>query len=266
MTAPAVTKTNLLSLLVHGPSKVGKSTLTSTSPTPILVLDAEGSWRFIRQAGFRSGVPLRRVEWDGVNAPPRADGTWDVCVVPTTSWVTVTQIYAWLTQAPHDFATIVLDSITELQRKCRNNIAADGVIQNYQGWGKLLADMDRVIRGFRDLTLAPGPVQVAIFVAETAHRDGKWRPHMQGQIANSLPYWVDVNGYMYQAPEIGVDGVVGPNRTSLWIAQTPEFETGERVQGMLPDVLHNPSITDMLRMIYPTETQADTSNGETDHG
>ena len=30
-----------LSLLIHGPSKMGKSTLSSTAPKPVLVLDAE---------------------------------------------------------------------------------------------------------------------------------------------------------------------------------------------------------------------------------
>ena len=69
-----------LSILVHGASKTGKSTLTSTAPLPICVLDAEGGWRFISEAGFQSGKPLRRIPWDPNKTvqPPRYDGTWDV--------------------------------------------------------------------------------------------------------------------------------------------------------------------------------------------
>ena len=43
---------NSLSVLIHAAAKVGKSTLSSTAPPPILVLDVEGSWKFIREAGF----------------------------------------------------------------------------------------------------------------------------------------------------------------------------------------------------------------------
>src|SRR6266516_4777823 len=35
-----------LSALIHGDTKLGKSTLANTAPKPCLVLDAEGSWRF----------------------------------------------------------------------------------------------------------------------------------------------------------------------------------------------------------------------------
>jgi AAA domain len=269
--APVTEKTRLLSLLVHGASKVGKSTLTSTAPTPILVIDAEGSWRFIKQAGFNSGRPLRRKAWDGLSEPPRHDGTWDVCVVSTATWSTITTIYQWLTQAEHDFVTIVLDSITEIQRKCKTAIAPGGVIKGYDGWGQLLADMDRVIRGFRDLTLSPGPVRVVICVAETEHREGKWRPYMQGRIATSLPYWVDVNGYMYQDQPIDADGAVGELRACLWIGQTPQFETGERVQGRLPAMLCNPNIEHMLELIYdepaePTQPTEPEPNGANTDG
>lgn len=246
-------KEDVLSILIHGDSKVGKSTFTSTAPSPILVLDAEGSWKFIRERGFQSGLPLRRKAWDPTVAPPRYDGTWDVCYVTITDWTSIERVYTWLTQGAHDFATVVLDSITELQRRLKLNIAPSGVVSGYDGWGALLARMDNKIRGFRDLTLADGPVRCVVFVAETRERNGRYAPAMQGQIADQLPYWVDICGYMYQSQGLDPDGQTTVKTVNLWIAPHQQFIAGERVAGLLPDQIINPNITDMLYALYPPE-------------
>lgn len=240
----------VLSILIHGASKSGKSTLTSTAPTPLLVIDAEGSWKFITQRGFRSGIPLRRIVWNPVNAPPRHDGTWDVCYVAITSWESIQRVYSWLTQTPHDFVSIVLDSITELQRRLKTNLDGSGVLKGYESWGALLARMDGLIRGFRDLTIRDGPVRCVVFVAETRESAGKWRPFMQGQIAVSLPYWVDICGYVYQTRIDDPNGNPNIKLVNMFVGTHDQFESGERVQGALPDNVINPNITDIMRLIY----------------
>lgn len=246
-------KEEVLSILVHGDSKVGKSTFTSTAPPPILVLDAEGSWKFIRSVGFNSGQMLRKRTWDPMEAPPVHDGTWDVCTVSVTNWDTVERVWSWLTQAAHPFKSIVVDSITELQRRLKLNISSDGVIKGFDGWGQLLARMDQKIRGFRDLTLAPGPVQCVVFIAETREKGGRYIPSMQGQIADMLPYWVDICGYMYQSTGLAADGATPEKIVNLWIAPHPQFMAGERVAGLLPDLNLNPNLTTMLHTLYPTQ-------------
>lgn len=246
-------KENVLSILIHGDSKVGKSTLTSTAPLPLLVIDAEGSWKFIREQGFQSGKPLRKVTWDPMQPPPRHDGTWDVCYVSVTGWDTMRRVYAWLTQTEHDFVSVILDSITELQRRLKNNISSDGVIKGYDGWGQLLAQMDGMIRGFRDLTIGPGPVRCVVFVAETRESNGKWRPYMQGQIATSLPYWVDICGYIFQTRAADADGNPTVKVVNLFVGTHPQFESGERVQGRLPDNVVDPNISGILDTIYAEE-------------
>lgn len=247
-------KDEVLSILIHGDSKVGKSTLTSTAPTPILVVDAEGSWKFIREAGFRSGIPLRRINWDPVLAPPRADGTWDVCHVQVVNWDTMRRVYHWLTQTPHDFVSIVLDSITELQRRLKTNISNDGLIKGYDGWNQMLVDMDRLIRGFRDLTMAPGPVRCVVFVAETREQNGKWGPYMQGQIQVSLPYWVDICGYAFQSVMNDADGNPTLRKLNLFVGVHPSFVSGERVAGLVGPNVPDPNITQILNTIYPKPT------------
>ena len=252
-----------MSILIHAPSKIGKSTLSSTAPVPILVLDAEGGWRFIREVGFRSGKPLRRVYWDPMTGPPpRYDGTWDACIVTVNSWGMLQRVYEWLLTTPHDFVSLVGDSITEMQRRCKQNINSAGQMQ-IQDWGRLLTEMDKLIRGLRDLILLPSNIRVAVFLAETREDKGRWRPYMQGQIGVSLPYWVDVVGYLFVDHALDENGqptipvrklLVGPNAT---------YESGERVQGVLGNIVDDPHITRIVNTIFPPtpQTSADAKKG-----
>lgn len=238
----------VLSLLIHGPSKAGKSTLSFTGPFPLLVLDAEGSTKFIQTSGFRSKERIRKTYWDPNTAPPpRHDGTWDVCVVQVGDWQTVKQAYEHLKVSPHDFQALTLDSITEVQRKCKKKIKSSGQFQ-IQDWGALLDDMDAVIRGFRDLLLRPNTLRVAVFIAETHQSEkngGKWTPKMQGSIETSLPYWVDICGFVFQEK----DPALG-KQVKMLCTNHAQYEAGERVQGRLPDVIVEPNITDILNTVY----------------
>lgn len=243
-----------LSILIHGASKTGKSTLSATAPTPICVLDAEGGWRFIQNAGFQSDVKLRKITWDPDRSlqPPEYDGTWDVCVVTVKRWQTLTNAYLGLTQTHHSFASLIFDSITEAQRRLKNNLR--GMEQmRIQDWGELLTHMDRLIRDMRDLVLLPDTtLRVVMFIAETAFKDGKWRPMMQGQIGNSLPYWMDIVGYLYREMELGPDGQPTQKVLKMLIGQdvVPSIEAGERVQGLLGDVVRDPHVSHMLTQLF----------------
>lgn len=250
-----------LSFLVHAPSKEGKSTLGSTMPPPILVLDVEGSWRFIRRTGFCiAGVhntsdckctPLRSIEWDpNVEAPPRHDGTWEVCRVTVREWRTLTNAYNWLIQSPHDFVSLCFDSITEAQRRLKANLRG---LENMrmQDWGDLLVQLDKLVRDFRDLVLMPTTtLRIVMFVAETRLIDGKWRPYLQGAIGGSLPYWLDIVGYLYTEFVADENNQNTVEVKKLWIGRHPQFEAGERVQGLLGNVVERPNISEMLTKIF----------------
>lgn len=237
-----MTKTNeTLSMLIHAAAKVGKSTLSSSAPKPILVLDAEGGWKFI---------PLRQKHWDPMTEPiPRYDGTWDVCVVTITQWAQVDMVYRHLTEKEHDFLSVVIDSITEIQRRLKANLKGTEAMQ-IQDWGTLLTNMDSTIRKFRDLTLREGPIVCVVMIAETRENRGKWSPYMQGQIATSLPYLVDICGYLYVAMAPDENGQPTQRVRKLWIGPHPQFESGERVQGVLGDEVDKPNIATMFTDIF----------------
>jgi hypothetical protein len=240
----------ILSMLIHAGSKQGKSTLASTAPLPLLVLDAEGSWKFIREAGFKSGVPLRKIKWNPLSEEiPQHDGTWDVCVVNVRDWQTMVMVYQHLTQRQHQFRTIIWDSITEVQRKCRAALKGADAMQ-IQDWGVLLTQMDDLIRKYRDLTLIGGSIKCAIFIAETKMKEGKWRPQMQGQIGDSLPYWVDICGWLYTMFTNDESGQPTVVRKVLHIGPSDHWESGERVQGALPEAILDPNIGSMIKAVY----------------
>jgi hypothetical protein len=218
------------------------------------VLDAEGSWKFIDEAGFRSGKPLRKKTWNPLTEPvPRvtADDPWDLVRVNVHSWEVMSHTYRHLVQSEHDFASVTLDSVTEAQRRCKKNIRAGTEQMQHQQWGQLLDQMDGLIRGFRDLTLLPNSIRVVNFVSETVMKDGKWRPYMQGQIRDTIPYFVDICGYLFTELRPNGDRQDKVKRLLIGAGVNPGYLAGERVQGRLPDIIDDPNIADMLAKVYP---------------
>lgn len=243
MTDPRMGET--LSFLVHAGSKVGKTTLASTCPKPLLLLDAEGGSKFL---------PNPKVFWDPLLSPPPAyDGTWEICVVIVRDYSTMSLVFNWLITGQHHFASVCLDSISEVQRRCKESLVGTEQMK-MQDWGALLTSMDHLIRGYRDLTMHPtNPLSVAMFIAETRQNgSGKWIPYMQGQISVSLPYWVDVIGYLYVQDSPDPNNPLGVVRNRcLLVRPDHQFEAGERVQGRLGEVVFEPNVERMLDAVYP---------------
>lgn len=253
---PTTMDERTLSLLIHAASKVGKTTLGFTSPLPILDMDAEGGSKFMEGSEFLSrvlGRPIRVIYWDPRNAPPTYDGTWDVCVVRVHHWSVVQQVYQWLATGRHSFRSLMVDSISEIQRRAKNELIGTDAMK-IQHWGQLLTVMDNCIRGFRDLTIDPhNPIQVAVFISETReNQKGKWVPYMQGQIGIALPYWMDIVGYLYVDQVLAPDGQTQMPQRKLLVAPHPLFEAGERVQGLVGPVIDDPNISMILERVYPT--------------
>jgi hypothetical protein len=221
-----------LTVLIHARSKRGKSTLSATVPWPALVIDAEGSWRFI---------PVRKIYWNPMTQPvPVYDGTWDACIVHVQDWQTFEMAFNYLWMFLTPFVSVVVDSITEMQRRCKANLKGTEAMK-IQDWGVLLSRMDAKIRGLRDLCLIESvPMRCVVFIAESRFNNqiGKWVPSMQGQIENALPYWVDICGYMYEDWMPDANNQATQEVRRIWIGPHPQYESGERVQGRLGYVLN----------------------------
>lgn len=185
-----------LSSVIHAESGTGKSWLADTGPMPRLVLDAEGGSRFTLS---------RKKLWNPMlEGPPEHDGTWDTCVVFVHDYQTMQTVYQWLASGKHPFKSLSVDSLTEIQKRCLDQIA--GTEQpDQQDWGALLRHMEDLVRKLRDLTFhATNPLDAVTILALTHHRDGRFRPMVKGQLELTLPGFVDLVGYMYaEADETG---------------------------------------------------------------
>lgn len=230
-----------ISWLIHGASKCGKSTVADTQPAPRLHLDAEGGMgtRFLKSA---------KMVWDPMReAPPDADGSWDTCVVHVRDYETVKRVYQWLDSGQHQFRSVTLDSISEIQQRAVDSLVGTDQMKT-QDWGQLLREVSAMIRRFRDLTNHPtNPLMSVLMVAMTTQVGDppKWKPYVQGQLAARLPYYVDVCGYMFVERDDE-----GAEHRKLLVSQHPEYEAGERVGGVLGQVIEDPDIADMIEIVF----------------
>lgn len=258
MTVPSTQVNKSLTIMVYGESKVGKSTLAATAPYPRLLLDVEGGHRFL---------PVLVKYWDPHREePPIADGTWDTCVVPIRDYETVLKAHQWLQSGRHQFKSLIIDSVSELQVKCVDNIA--GLAQmNQQHWGELLRHMGNFLRNVRDLTMHPTNPLDAVVLTAMARTDanGRYHPYLQGQLAIQAPYFYDVLGALTVEEFTHPDPTQPPYKVRrLYVERTHSYEAGERVQGRLGAIVEQADlgIELMINKIYGSASAVPLSDGE----
>lgn len=234
-----------LTVLVHGESKVGKTTLAATTPGPRCMIDAEGGHRFL---------PIKAVYWDPEReAPPEYDGSWDTAVVQTTNYSTMLQAYAWLRSGAHPFRSLIIDSISELQVKAIEQIAGREQMK-MQDWGDLLRTTTGLMRDLRDLTMhVTNPLTAVVITAMTKELNGVKRPYLQGQSAVTAPYLFDITGYLAIEEWPNPDPTLPPiSYRRMHIQPNSKYIAGERVGGRLGTVVEqdNLSIERMIDIVY----------------
>jgi hypothetical protein len=217
--------------MVYGESKVGKSSFAVTAPYPRLMLDVEGGHRFL---------PINVRYWDPMTEePPQADGTWDTVVVQVRDYDVVIKAFQWLQSGKHQFKSLIIDSISELQVKCMDNIAGTEQMKMQQ-WGELLRHMGALLRDLRDLTMHPTQPLEAVVLTAMARKgqDGVYRPYLQGQLAIQAPYFYDILGAITVETMPNPDPLQPPYQVRrMYVERTPEYEAGERVQGRLGKIV-----------------------------
>jgi hypothetical protein len=235
-----------LTIMVYGESKVGKSSFAVTAPYPRLMLDVEGGHRFL---------PINIKYWDPLTEePPLADGTWDTVVVKVNDYDVVIKAFQWLQSGKHQFKSLIIDSISELQVKCMDNIAGTEQMKMQQ-WGELLRHMGALLRDLRDLTMHPTQPLEAVVLTAMARKgqDGVYRPYLQGQLAIQAPYFYDILGAITVETEPNPDPMQPPYKVRrMYVERTPEWEAGERVQGRLGKVVQQQDlgVERMLDMVF----------------
>lgn len=229
-----------LTLVVHGESGAGKSWLADTAPAPRLVFDVEGGVRF---------TPSKKIAWDPRNPPPTADGL-ETVVITTTDLDDIRRAFDWLQQGKHPFRSVVIDSLTEVQKRMIDELAGTSQL-TMQHFGELFRRVDALVRNFRDLTMHPtNPLDVVVFVTgsrEKGQEHAVVRPALQGSEAEQIGYNVDV--MLYLGISVNAEGEV--ERRAQFI-QLEGIAAKDRT-GKLGPSMTSPTIPAMLSAVYGAE-------------
>jgi hypothetical protein len=206
-----------LTILVHGDWGSGKSWLAQTAPAPRLVLDAEGG------SEFTYG---RKVDWDNVNEAPPPMKRAETCVLHVSSLKVLQGAFQWLRKGRHPFESVILDSLSEMQKRIVDDIA--GVEQmEIQDWGSLFRKGESLVRAFRDLKYNPvKPMKCVVYVTGSVEKGPekktKERPYVQGQLGATLPGFVDIVG------RLAAETIEGEARRLLWVQPLGDYIAKDR--------------------------------------
>ena len=144
--------TEALTIVVHGESGVGKSWFADTAPAPRLILDVEGGVRF---------TPSKKVRWDVRQEPPSDAET---VVVTVQKREVAGQAYQWLNSGQHPFRSVVIDSLTEFQKRIFDDLVGTARRRPID-WGDQFVIIDSLVRCYRDLVEhRDKPLEAVVFV------------------------------------------------------------------------------------------------------
>ena len=122
---------NGLKILLYGRSGTGKTTIASTFPGPTLLLD-------VREEGTDSVYDIEGIQ-----------------VLPVQSWDDIELTYWMLATQPHNYKTVIIDTISMAQvQLVRDILEKEGrEAMSQQLWGEVSGKMQTVILGYRDLPM-----------------------------------------------------------------------------------------------------------------
>lgn len=231
----AQSRSQYLNIMIYGDSGTGKTTLAGSADfapamRPVLIVDIEGGTESLRRS-----YP-------------------DVDVVRVTTWDEMQTLYNTLYEGGHGYNTVVLDSLTEIQKFSMTQIMKDLIrdhddrdpdIPSMREWGKNIEQIRRFVRGFRDLPM--NTIFTALVRVDKNSRTGKetMMPMLSGKLASEVAAFLDVVGYYY----IKTDDE-GDLKRWLLTTKTEEQVAKDR-SGMLPMVIEEPTMKDLFDLMYP---------------
>lgn len=171
---PSNTVQDALKMVVYGDSGVGKTVFGSTAPKP-LYISAE--------AGLLSIADK------------------DIDVVEINEWPDLVAVFELLKKGGHGYQSVVLDSLTELQKKHQDYLLAKTSQPrlSMQAWGDNISAVRKVCRLFRDLPLN---VILIALAGEIASEDGSGTPRkcfaLNGKtLPGEVMGFFDLVGFMF---------------------------------------------------------------------
>ena len=239
---PVQERAPYLNMLIYGDSGVGKTTLAGSADAvpemrPVLFVDVEGGTESLRHV-----YP-------------------DVDTVRVTKWNEIADLYSELQRGQHGYSTIVLDSLTEIQKFnmyeiMRALMAAfpdrDPDVPSMREWGKNLEQIRRFVRRFRDLPMHT--VFTALSKEDKDEKTGKitTRPSLSGKLAGEVSAFLDIVGYYY----VKTVKEEKEDHVRLLLTQRTEKFIAKDRSGKLPTVIESPTMKSLFDIMNSkTNTQ-----------
>lgn len=221
-----------VNMLVYGESGVGKTRLGGSSDgvpdlRRTLVIDVEGGTLTLR------------------------DTYPEVETVRVKSWTDMQGVYDALFNEKHDFTTLVVDSLTEVQKMSMDGIMRK-LVEEYEDrsaevpglreWNINLEQTRKFVRAFRDLPM--NTIFTALVKSEKNPRTGamKRKPSLSGKLADEVAGFLDIVAYLY-AKEID-----GENKRLLLCGQTEDTVAKDR-SNKLPMTIEDPTMAKLWEIL-----------------
>ena len=246
-------RTEGLNILLYGESGVGKTILAGSASgvpemSPVLVIDIEGGTESLK------------------HTYPNVD------VVRVQTWKDMQNVYNELAVGKSGYKTVILDSLTEIQKfnmydimdkavKARANQDPD--VPGMREWGINLEQCRKLVRAFRDLPM--NAIFTALAKDDRNDRTGviTTRPSLSGKLAAEVAAFLDIVGYYYvkQVVDPADKEKVGLSR--LLLTSTTEQYVAKDRSGRLPQVIVNPTMQTIFDIMTQTpQTQNTETNKE----
>jgi phage nucleotide-binding protein len=236
-------RSGFLNILVYGDSGVGKTTLAGSADAvpqlrPVLVIDVEGGTESL------------------VRQYPNVDH------IRVTTWREMLQVANALQQGTSGYQTIVLDSLTEIQKISMTHIMqelvkekpeADPDVPGIREWGKNLEHMRRLVRHFRDLHLNVIFTALSKTDKDPLALKRETLPSLSGKMAAEVSGLLDIVAYMYmrQVKEDGKD-----KQLRLLLTKKTERQVAKDRTNSLDTVVQDPTMQAIYDQIHKTKPQS----------
>lgn len=235
-----------LNILLYGDPGSGKTWLAGTaddSPNtaPVLLLDVEGGTTTLRH---KPGIDVMQIR----------------------SMRQIEQAHAAVSKNPGHYKTVIIDSITELQKLDMRTLmleqvekrpdSTDVYVPSQREWGKSGERVRMIIRGFRDLDCN---VIVTALVAEKIDEKTNITymfPSLPGKLRGEIPGFFDIVGLLTANDERVGDETVITRKCQF--AKTTRVIAKDRTNA-LPQVMESPTIPEMWRLIEASSTKSKAS-------
>lgn len=215
----------LTNCVVYGSPGSGKTSLAATAPAP-LILDFER----------------------GAAASVRAVGNPDARIVQVDSMEQVRNAYEYLASKRHDFKSVVIDPIGELQRLSLRTVVANYTsrrqyedLPSMTDWNKALHDLIKMVTAFRSL---PIHCVITAHASIPEHEEDTVKPLVSGrQFGPFLEGAMDLLAYLH----LEEDSEGNPVRR-LITDPTPTIRAKNR-GGKLPSVIEHPNLSEIFALM-----------------